>query len=110
MYVKVLELEGQVRARWPDPLRQWGMLPVQIRTLLLGFAPKQTWRRSFIFVCPSPGGSTMRALCQVRLVFIARTDIKAGQELTFDYRFKEEEGVEKVPCRCGAPNCRGSLN
>jgi len=47
---------------------------------------------------------------QVRLVFIARTDIRAGQELTFDYRFKVEEGVEKVPCRCGAPNCRGSLN
>ena len=55
----------------------------------------------------------MLGLCsisQVRLVFIARTDIRAGQELTFDYRFKVEEGVEKVPCRCGAPNCRGSLN
>ena len=47
---------------------------------------------------------------QVRLVFIARTDIKAGQELTFDYRWKEEEGAEKVSCRCGAPNCRGTLN
>ena len=47
---------------------------------------------------------------QVRLVFIARTDIKAGQELTFDYRWKEEEGSQKVTCRCGAPNCRGTLN
>ena len=53
---------------------------------------------------------TLLRLPQVRLAFIARTDIKAGQELTFDYRFKVEEGVEKVPCRCGAPNCRGSLN
>ena len=50
------------------------------------------------------------SVLQVRLVFIARADIRAGQELTFDYRFKVEEGVEKVPCRCGAPNCRGSLN
>ena len=41
----------------------------------------------------------------------ALKDIKAGQELTFDYRFKEEEdGEAKVPCMCGAPNCKGSLN
>ncbi|GLI58735.1 hypothetical protein VaNZ11_000489, partial [Volvox africanus] len=46
----------------------------------------------------------------VRLVFLARTDIKAGQELTFDYRFKEEDTDDKVPCRCGAPNCKGTLN
>lgn len=32
------------------------------------------------------------------------------QELTFDYRFKIEEGAAKLPCRCGAPNCRGTLN
>ncbi|DBA76675.1 TPA: hypothetical protein ACH3X2_008711 [Trebouxia sp. C0005] len=45
-----------------------------------------------------------------RLVFFARTDIKPGQELTYDYRFKEEEGDDKVQCKCGAPNCRGTLN
>ncbi|GFR43634.1 hypothetical protein Agub_g4734, partial [Astrephomene gubernaculifera] len=47
---------------------------------------------------------------RVRLVFCARTDIRAGQELTFDYRFREEEGADKVPCRCGAPQCKGTLN
>ena len=26
------------------------------------------------------------------------------------YRFKEEEGDDKVQCKCGAPNCRGTLN
>lgn len=25
-------------------------------------------------------------------------------------RFKEEEGDNKVQCKCGAPNCRGTLN
>lgn len=45
-----------------------------------------------------------------RLVFFARIDIKPGQELTYDYRFKEEEGDNKLPCGCGAPNCRGTLN
>ena len=45
-----------------------------------------------------------------RLVFFARFDIRPGQELTYDYRFKEEEGENKLPCGCGAPNCRGTLN
>jgi SET domain-containing protein len=45
-----------------------------------------------------------------RLVFVARNDIKAGQELTYDYRFKEEEGENRVQCACGAPNCKGFLN
>ncbi|KXZ47440.1 hypothetical protein GPECTOR_35g878 [Gonium pectorale] len=47
---------------------------------------------------------------RVRLAFCARTDIRAGQELTFDYRFREEEGSAKVACHCGAPNCKGTLN
>ncbi|KAK9830484.1 hypothetical protein WJX72_011976 [[Myrmecia] bisecta] len=44
------------------------------------------------------------------IVFFARTDIKPGQELTYDYRFKEEEGDNKMLCNCGAPNCRRYLN
>ena len=45
-----------------------------------------------------------------RIVFLARVEIKPGQELTYDYRFAEEEGEEKVKCACGAPACRGTLN
>lgn len=45
-----------------------------------------------------------------RLVFMTRSAVQAGQELTYDYRFKEEAGESKMHCRCGAPNCRGSLN
>lgn len=45
------------------------------------------------------------------VVFYTRSDIRAGQELTFDYRFKvEEDARDKVPCHCGAPNCKGFLN
>jgi len=32
----------------------------------------------------------------------------AGQELTVDYRFPKT--IEDVPCRCGAPKCRGTIN
>ena len=40
------------------------------------------------------------------LAFFAKTQIRKGQEITFDYRFKEEEGGNKVRCGCGAPNCK----
>jgi len=43
------------------------------------------------------------------LVFISRSDIRMGQELTFNYRFQEDEDG-KIPCDCGAPNCSGSMN
>ncbi|MGA8308574.1 MAG: SET domain-containing protein-lysine N-methyltransferase [Terriglobales bacterium] len=34
--------------------------------------------------------------------------IEPGEELTADYRFRSE-GPE-TPCRCGSPNCRGTIN
>eukprot|EP00963_Diacronema_lutheri_P000900 scaffold56_cov390-Pavlova_lutheri.AAC.12 len=45
-----------------------------------------------------------------RLVFFARRNIKVGEELTFDYRFEKEDEASKIPCYCGAPNCRGTMN
>jgi histone-lysine N-methyltransferase SETD1 len=47
---------------------------------------------------------------ELRLAFFAREDIAPGQELTYNYRFKAEEGEEKMICHCGAPNCTGYLN
>ena len=44
------------------------------------------------------------------LAFFARCDIVPGQELTFDYRLKEEDGENKIECKCGAPTCKGTLN
>ena len=31
-----------------------------------------------------------------------------GEEITYDYKFPIED--DKIPCLCGAPNCRGTLN
>lgn len=47
---------------------------------------------------------------ELRLAFFARCDIQRGQELTYNYRFKAEEGEERLPCFCYAPNCTGFLN
>ena len=45
---------------------------------------------------------------QKKIVLYSKRDIKATEELTYDYKFPIEE--KKIPCLCGAPNCRGTLN
>ncbi|XP_022898395.1 histone-lysine N-methyltransferase ATX5-like isoform X1 [Olea europaea var. sylvestris] len=46
-----------------------------------------------------------------RIVLVAKIDVSAGEELTYDYLFESDGHDEvKVPCLCGAPNCRKFLN
>jgi SET domain-containing protein len=42
------------------------------------------------------------------ILYMSRRNIQPGEELTVDYHF--EKNVERVPCRCGAPSCRGTIN
>jgi SET domain-containing protein len=42
------------------------------------------------------------------ILYMSARSIKKGEELTIDYRFAAD--VEKVPCKCGAPGCRGTIN
>jgi len=43
-----------------------------------------------------------------KIIIFAKKDIKAGEEIAYDYMFPIED--EKVPCRCGAATCRGTMN
>jgi len=43
-----------------------------------------------------------------RLWIVARRDIAAGEELTYDYGFDLAEWRQH-PCRCGAPGCAGYI-
>ncbi|XP_047334284.1 histone-lysine N-methyltransferase ATX3-like isoform X2 [Impatiens glandulifera] len=46
-----------------------------------------------------------------RIVLVAKCNIPAGAELTYDYLFDPGEKDEsKVPCLCGASNCRMFMN
>jgi SET domain-containing protein len=42
------------------------------------------------------------------ILYMSMRDIRKGEELTVDYHFAKN--IEKVPCRCGASNCRGTIN
>ena len=45
---------------------------------------------------------------QSKIVIYSKDIIKVGEEITYDYKFPIED--EKIPCYCGAHNCRGTLN
>lgn len=55
------------------------------------------------------------AITDRRRIFIeARRDIKAGEELLYDYQYERTDEHTKADekfyaCRCGAPECRGSI-
>jgi SET domain-containing protein len=42
------------------------------------------------------------------ILYFSKRAIRAGEELTIDYRFPRT--VERVPCRCRSENCRGTIN
>ncbi len=42
------------------------------------------------------------------ILYMSARAIKAGEELTIDYRF--DAHVEKVRCACGSKECRGTIN
>jgi SET domain-containing protein len=42
------------------------------------------------------------------IFYVSKKAIRKGEELTIDYHFSKD--VDKVPCRCGAGICRGTIN
>ena len=42
---------------------------------------------------------------------IARRDIEALEEITYDYQFPLDHDLgARIPCNCGAKSCRGFMN
>ncbi len=42
------------------------------------------------------------------ILYFSLRRIRRGEELSVDYRLSPD--TFRIPCRCGAPNCRGFLN
>lgn len=60
---------------------------------------------------PSCTAKIIRVGGRKRIVIYALRDIAANEELTYDYKFEREtDDEERLPCLCGAPNCKGFLN
>jgi tetratricopeptide (TPR) repeat protein len=47
-------------------------------------------------------------LLRGHLLYYSRRPIARGEELTLDYKYSEE--LRPIPCHCGAPTCRGTVN
>lgn len=45
-----------------------------------------------------------------KIIIITSRRIVRGEELTYDYKFDFEDDQHKIPCLCGAPNCRKWMN
>lgn len=46
-----------------------------------------------------------------RVIIVAQRDIKATEELSYDYQFPLEMNIEsRIPCNCGSRQCRGFMN
>lgn len=56
--------------------------------------------------CCDPNLKTRRI--RGHLLYFSRRRIRPGEELTVDYRFPAK--AERAICRCGSPNCRGTIN
>ena len=64
-------------------------------------------KRGFRFINHSCAPNTFMRCTDSRAEFYALKPIAAGTELTVDYGHSHHDG--KLPCRCGAPGCRGSI-
>ena len=45
-----------------------------------------------------------------KIVLVTQRDVAAGEELTYDYKFKPDTPENEAPCDCGADRCRGIIN
>lgn len=45
----------------------------------------------------------------IRAVVVAKKDIPAGTELSFDYQWERKRGRAPTKCHCQTPSCRGTL-
>ncbi|GFU34433.1 hypothetical protein NPIL_626691 [Nephila pilipes] len=45
-----------------------------------------------------------------KILIITNRRVSRGEELSYDYKFEVEDDQHKIPCLCGAPNCRKWMN
>jgi SET domain-containing protein len=104
---KIGEFEGEVIGLREARRRAKGRRIVAIVELDRHALDATRSRRGFRFINHSCEPNTFIRCTAQRAEFYARRAIAPGEELTADYGESHHNG--KLPCRCGAANCRGFI-
>ncbi|XP_024080404.1 histone-lysine N-methyltransferase 2D-like isoform X6 [Cimex lectularius] len=59
---------------------------------------------------PNCVAETVEVERDLRIIIFTKRRISRGEELAYDYKFDIEDDQHKIPCMCGAPNCRKWMN
>ena len=104
---KIGEYEGEVIGLREARRRAKGRRIVAIVELERHALDAAGWRHGFRFINHSCDPNTFFRCTPERAEVYARRAIRKGEELTCDYGDSQHEG--RLPCRCGAANCRGFI-
>jgi SET domain-containing protein len=104
---KIGEFEGEVIGLREARRRARGRRIVAIVELERHALDATRTGRGFRYINHSCDPNTFMRCTPSRAEFYARREIRAGEELTVDYIDSQHDG--KLPCRCGAANCRGFI-
>ena len=104
---KIGEFEGEVIGLREARRRARGRSIVAIVELERHALDATDSPRGFRFINHSCDPNTFIRCTPVRAEFYARRAIAKGEELTTDYGESHHNG--RLPCRCGAANCRGFI-
>ena len=104
---KIGDYEGEVIGLREARRRAKGQRIVAIVELDRHALDATAWRHGFRFINHSCDPNTFIRCTPQRAEFYARRAIRKGEELTCDYGESQHNG--RLPCRCGAANCRGFI-
>ena len=104
---KIGEYEGEVIGLREARRRARGRRIVAIVELERHALDATGWKHGFRFINHSCDPNTFMRCTDTRAEFYALRPIRKGEELTVDYIDSQHDG--KLPCRCGAANCRGFI-
>ena len=104
---KIGEFEGEVIGLREARRRARGQRIIAIVELERHALDATRMKHGFRFINHSCAPNTFFRCTPERAEIYALRDIAAGEELTVDYGESQHNG--RLPCRCGAPGCRGRI-
>ena len=118
---KIVQYKGE-RITWEEAERRYPVDPVPYHTFLFEIGDGSHCLDAVKRGSPAKWiNHSCKPNCEAeededeRVFIVARRDIDAGEELTYDYNLTFEERIPRAeqkrryPCWCGAKKCRGTM-